>query len=201
MGNFFKHFRPGELGTTSYVAASPTRGTRGNWAKLLDVTVDDADAEALVVNIRAEYTIDQRTMSPDLATPIVGIPQGRQTTGYPLVGWLIWGVGGAHTEVEFDIAVGRLPSLLVSEGAINGTMDQQPMINFGSGLTIHISASHVSLYVRNDGNMSPLVNPGGDQIGDPLGIAKVQAFLGPGDTTRPNTLERTIWCAGGGVNP
>jgi hypothetical protein len=185
MGKFFKELRPSELGTTAYVQASGVVGQRGAWSKLLDISVNDSDAEPLIVSLRAEYAI----------------VNGVQRTGYPLVCYLLWGIGGAKNEVEFDLAVGRLPTQLVLEGAVNGTNDLQPMINYGNGVQVHISASHVSLYVRNDGAVSPLTAPGGDWIGDQTGIAKVQAFIAPGDTTRQNTLERTIWLAGGMENP
>lgn len=184
--NFFQKYSAPELGTTKFIdpgllpnAAPPPNfvvlpGTRGQQAKMLDVSCDDAAAVPVTVSIRTEYDIDPNTGNP--------------ATGGPLVGTLLWGIGGAFNQLEFDIPSARVPDHL----APTNDYPHAPMILSGNGVQIYLSgASHVSLDVRNDGSVAPLTNPASlFPIGFVAG-AKVLAFVSPGSgSNRP--VERSI---------
>jgi hypothetical protein len=64
------------------------------------------------------------------------------------------------------------------------------------GVQIGISASHISLYARNDANLAPLASAtGADSIGNSISPAKVIAFVSPGEIISESRLERTIFIA------
>lgn len=120
-----------------------------------------------------------------------GTGTGLSQLGAPVVGIMQWGVGGGHAELEFDVPAPRWPLL----NSPFGLPDNQPMQNTGNGVSIPITASHVSLYVRHDGYMSPINNPGADYIGN-LSPVKVICFAGPGSVNQAQ-LRRTIFAVGG----
>jgi hypothetical protein len=152
-------------------------GVRGLNQKMLDVSCDDKFAMPVTVSVRSEYATDPNTQNP--------------ATGGPLIGTLQWGVGGAYNELEFNIPSARVPEHL----APANDYPHAPMILDGNGIQIFLSgASHVSLYVRNDGSVTPLTNPAST---NPIGFvaqAKVLAFVSPGfQGNRP--VERAIVAA------
>jgi hypothetical protein len=187
-GTFFDKYSPSELGTTKFCgpglvpnpapppapALIPNPGVRGLNQKMLDVSCDDEFAIPVTVSVRAEYATDPNTRNP--------------ATGGPLVGTLQWGVGGAYNELEFDIPSARVPEHL----APANDYPHAPMIMDGNGVQICLSgASHVSLYVRNDGSMTPLTNPASTNPIGFVALAKVLAFVSPGGLgNRP--VERSI---------
>lgn len=192
---FFDHFenRQSELGTTKFVVAGPNIGDRGPWVKMLNLSVPDKDAALVAVSFRTEYDAD----------PATGLP----AIGQPLVGSIQWGVGGAESQVEFDIPAPKNPQGFTPAGFPTNA----PMINIGGSVTIMVYASHLSVYARHDGNISPLVNPPqqaalvppqlpNDWVGAPGNPAKVLCFVGPGNAQR-SIIERTIYAAGGNVFP
>lgn len=185
-GTFFERYSPSELGTVKFCGPGlipnpgapppflPAPGTRGLNQKMLDVSCQDEFAVPVTVSVRSEYATDPNTGGP--------------ATGGPLVGTLQWGVGGAYNVLEFDIPSARVPEQMAP------AMDypHAPMIVDGNGVQVFLSgASHVSLFVRNDGSMAPLTNPAS---ANPIGFvaqAKVLAFISPGCSgNRP--LERSI---------
>jgi hypothetical protein len=117
---------------------------------------------------------------------------GQDLLGSPLVGLLIWGVGGAHNELEFDIPSPRLAAQLTPIDPNN-----RPSINIGSGIQVPISASHVSLWVRNDANLSPVNNLALDNWIGCTTAAKVMAFVCPDGGSSRAILTRTIYAVGG----
>lgn len=185
-GNFFEKYGASELGTSKIVTANPVVGLRGEMQKMLDVSVDDESASSVDISVRAEYSVT--------------VPGGVETVGGPLVGLLQWGVGGGSNQLEFDIPTARLtPSLAPNAAAALGTgaIPNAPTYDLGRGVKIHLSgASHVSLYARSDGLMSPLNNPGGDFIGNNA-AAKIVAFISPSSVSAATPLERSIVAAGG----
>lgn len=125
-----------------------------------------------------------------VATSLGGTGTGIAQVGSPLVGSLLWGVGGGENQVDFDVPSPRWPEWFFPGPA------QQPEFNIGSGVQIAINASHVSLYVRNDAWLGPLTNPlGGNNIGS-VSPAKVIAFCGPNASGNSPPLQRTIFVAG-----
>lgn len=192
---FFDHFKnkQSELGTTKLVQSSPVVGERGPWVKMLNVSVPDEDAALITVSFRSEYDTD----------PATGLP----AIGQPLVGSIQWGVGGAESQVEFDIPAPKNPQGFTPIGFPQNA----PMINIGGSRSVSIYCSHVSVYARHDGNMSPLVNPPqqaalippqapNDRIGAAGNPAKILAFIGPG-VGPMSIVERTIYAVGGNTLP
>jgi hypothetical protein len=184
--NFFDKYSATDLGSTKIVTANAVVGLRGEMQKMLDISVDDDGACSVDISIRAEYSVTVDT--------------GIQTVGGPLVGLLQWGVGGGSNQVEFDIPTARLPASLAPNALAalgTGAVVNAPTYDLGRGVKIRLgSASHVSLTVRSDGNMSPLNNPGGDFIGNNA-AAKIIAFAGPSDMAANTPLERSLVAAGG----
>lgn len=186
--NFFQKFSATDLGTTKTVisgfgvAGLGLVGTRGQQQKMIDVSVEDAGACPIIVSARVEYQND-----------VAGAPQ----IGGPIVGIVQWGIGGGENQVEFDIPSGRLPTELAPLIAGVGNPDFEPMTNTGNGAQIYLgAASHVSVYVRHDGYVSPLFNPGGDYVGSPT-PAKVIVHIQPATGSGHPPAERTIYVAGG----
>jgi hypothetical protein len=140
--------------------------------KMIDVSSDDAAAVPVCVSFRTEYDRDPNTGADAVGGPIVGIVQ--------------WGVGGGKNEVEFDIGSPRTPA-----GLAPGIPNFQPMNNVGQATQVQLGGtSHVSVYVRHDGSVSPLTAPGADVIGFLAGV-KVIAFVSPGVSNKA-PIERTI---------
>jgi len=127
-------------------------------------------------------------------TPISGTQgSGIDLVGSPLVGLLQWGVGGGHNELEFDIPSPRLASQLepkLSPG-------NRPTVNIGSGIQVPISASHVSLWVRNDAALSPVNDASLQNWVGCLTAAKVIAFVCPDGGSSRAIITRTIYAVGG----
>jgi hypothetical protein len=181
---FFEKYGASELGTTKYVTANAVIGMRGPEQKMIDVSVDDTGACPVVVSIRTEY-------------------EQTAAIGGPVVARVQWGVGGGQNQVEFDVPSPKLPSLTAPLGQ---SPDYQPMTNPGGGVQVYIGGtSHVSVYVRNDGNMASLANTLGqaalpaapnDYIGSPTPV-KVIVHIEPAMGTGHPSVERTIWVAGG----
>lgn len=183
---FFDKYGQTELGSTKTVVANANIGERGPEQKMIDISVEDAGAVPVIVSFRVEYGA------------AVGI-------GGPLVGIIQYGTGGGETQVEFDIPSGRLPGLIAP---IAQPPRYQPMTNTGSGLNVYLGgASHVSVYVRNDGFIASLQNVIGrailvpsqtpnDCIGSPS-PAKVIVHVQPAAGTGHPKLERSIWVCGG----
>lgn len=185
---FFEKYSAVELGTTKYVdpallpnpapppappfIASP--GNRGVPVKMIDVSCDDNAAMPVTISVRTEYDRDPNTGNP--------------ATGGPLIGTLLWGVGGAENQIEFNIPSARVPDFM----APTGNFPRSQMVLAGNGLQIYLAgASHVSLTVRNDGSMTPLTNPAST---NPIGFvarAKVLANVSPGGSPR-GPVERVI---------
>lgn len=182
---FFEKYGATELGTTKVIQSpflSEPMGTRGHAQKMIDVSVDDAGACPIIVSARVEYQNDA-----------AGVPQ----IGGPIVGLIQWGVGGGENQVEFDIPSGRLATELAPLIAGAGNPAFVPMTNTGNGAQIYLgAASHVSVYARHDGYVSPLVNPGNDYIGSPT-PAKVIVHIQPATGSGRPPVERTIYVAGG----
>lgn len=179
---FFEQFGASELGTTKYVAANAVQGMRGAEQKMIDISVADAGACPVIVSIRTEY-------------------EQTAAIGGPVVGRVQWGVGGGQNQVEFDVPSPKLPALTAPIGQ---SPDFQPMNNPGGGVQIYLGGtSHVSVYVRNDGNMASLTNTitrgalgPNDNIGSPTPV-KVIVHVEPAAGTGHPRVERTIWVAGG----
>lgn len=193
MPNFFSFFTAADLGSTKIVAGSNLgMGNRGATQKMLDLSVDNKYAAPLIVSIRTEYNTDQGTVSQDGTIIGPGYGTGAGQIGSPIVATLQWGVGGGKQEMTFDVPAPRFPDLFYPNPP------QQQENNIGNGVQIPISASHVSLYVRNDGWLGPLTNPTGDYSGSPT-QAKVIAFVGPDTGQSGGRIERTIFVAGGNM--
>jgi hypothetical protein len=127
-----------------------------------------------------------------LASSTGGTGTGAPNVGSPLVGILQWGVGGGQNQIEFDIPNPKLVQLLYP----TNFPQSQPMTNTGMGVQIAVSASHISLYGRNDSNIAPLADPTAtDYVGNFIRPAKVIAFVSPGDIGSQGRLERTIYVA------
>lgn len=172
--SFFEKYSAPELGTTKFVDPAPNAGERGPLIKMVDISVEDNQAMPVTVSVRTEYTINPVTANPAIGMPLVGILQ--------------WGIGGGENQVEFDIPSPRFPNNVSPAG----NMPNSPMNNIGQGVQLYLSgASHVSLYVRNDARMSPLVTPGVSVIGF-TESAKVIAFISPGGSQNAR-IERSIY--------
>lgn len=183
---FFEKCGATDLGTTKVIQsgiAGGGLGTRGQAQKMIDVSVEDAGACPVIVSARVEYQNDAA---------------GANQIGGPIVGLVQWGIGGGENQLEFDIPSGRLPVFLAPLQQLPaGTPENEPMTNIGNGVQVYLGgASHVSVYVRHDGYMSPLIFPGGDYIGSPT-PAKVIVHIQPATGSGHSPVERTIWCAGG----
>lgn len=179
---FFQRFSASELGVTLFVEANPILGYKGDPKKILNLTVDSAGACPVIVSLRSEYEI-VNTVSQ---------------IGGPIVASVMWGIGGGRNEVEFDVPSGKLAADLAPLPA--GTPYNEPMNNLGGGIQVYLGgASHVSISVRNDGNISPLTNPGGDRVGSTTAV-KVIAHIEPGTASGLAPVERTIYAVGGNAN-
>ncbi len=189
MTNFFDGLGATDLGTSKLILPGPI-GERGQWIKMIDISRKDDLATSLNVSFRTEY--DSNVSPP--------------ASGNPVVGYLLWGVGGSRSEVEFDIPPNKTPADLAPSGRGNNA----PMANVGGGLQVNISASHVSVYVRHDGNLASIVHtekswaavppgPPVQVIGDP-NAARVLTFVSPG-TGPMSPLQRTIHVVGGTTFP
>ncbi len=183
---FFEKYGQTELGSTKTVVANANIGERGPEQKMIDISVDDAGSCPVIVSFRVEYGA------------AVGI-------GGPLVGIVQYGTGGGETQVEFDIPSGRHPGQMAPQGQ---PPRYQPMTNTGSGLNVYLgAASHVSVYVRNDGfiasiqnviaraNLVPSQTPN-DYVGSPS-PAKVIVHVQPAEGSGHPKVERSIWACGG----
>lgn len=184
--NFFEKYGATELGTTKFISTN-TIGLRGDWVTMLNLSVEDVGACGVNISIRTEYD------------------STNQTVGEPLVGLLQWGVGVGENQVEFDIPGARWSDYFApnaGRGLGTGSMNNVPMNNVGGGVLIHLGGtSHISLYARNDGMMTPLVNPTGiggptHNIGRDNASTKVLAFVSPGYDSAYPPLERSIVVAG-----
>lgn len=122
-----------------------------------------------------------------------GTGTGAANIGSPLVAVLQWGVGGGQNQVEFDVPPPKVVGLLTP----TTVPPSQPVTNIGNGVQLSVGASHVSLYLRNDANLSPLITPGVGIIGNSLTPAKVIAFVSPGAMNDGTRVERTIFIAEG----
>ena len=120
-----------------------------------------------------------------------GTGSGAANIGSPLVAILQWGIGGGQNQVEFDVPPPKVVGLLTP----TAVPTSQPVTNTGNGVQVAIGASHISLYVRNDAALSPLISPGVSQIGNSLTPAKIIAFISPGQMNDGTRLERTIFIA------
>jgi hypothetical protein len=184
---FFTKYGATELGTTKIVNPSQNIGERGSEQKMIDVSVDDKGATPIIISARVEYVNNPSAI------------------GGPIVGRVLWGIGGGYNEMEFDIPSARIPELLAP---LNQPPRYQPMNNTGNGVQVYLgAASHVSVYVRNDGQISSLINvlangglvpplPPTDRIGSPT-PAKILLHIQPGTGAGKTRIERTIVVAGG----
>lgn len=120
------------------------------------------------------------------------VADGDALLGSPLVARIQWGVGGGKNELEIDIPAARLPELIPPLGF----PANQPVPGIGNGTQIYLNVSHISVYARNDGNLSPLTAPGQDRVGGTT-PAKIIAFVAPGASRGGPPLQRTIFVAGG----
>ncbi len=170
-------------------------GVRGNVAANISTTITvtgpttftlDGSNGTVVPGVNGPYTAGGQVVVTSLGGTGTGAPQ----IGSPIVGILQWGVGGGQNQVEFDIPAPRFPALIFP-----ATPPNQPMNNIGNGMQIYVSTSHVSLYVRHDGNIAPLTNPL-DHVGSTLPV-KVIGFVSPGEGSGRPPVERMIFCAGG----
>lgn len=182
---FFDKYGQTELGTTKIVQAAQNTGERGSEQKMIDVSVDDKGACPVIISARVEYVNNPAAI------------------GGPIVGRVQWGTGGAYNEMEFDIPSARLPDALAP---LTVPPIYQPMNNTGNGVQVYLgAAAHVSVYVRNDGQIASLANvlgnaalglPPSDRVGSPT-PAKILLHIAPGSGSGQVRTERTIWVAGG----
>lgn len=202
---FFEKYGASELGSTKFITSSWSYGVRGQNQKMIDVSVEDAAACPVIVSIRTEYAIAPATVIPT-ATPGTGtVTQGAVSIGGPVVATVLFGVGGGQNQVEFDVPSPRWPDRIAPLGITDG--NSQPMNNNGNGVQVYLGgASHVSVYVRNDGSVSSLANilnltPAAptDHIGNET-PAKVIVHIQPASSSGGPAIERTIWVAGGVLN-
>jgi hypothetical protein len=145
--------------------------------------VPNEDASLVTVSCRAEYTttLDVNGNAVD-------------TIGFPAVGVVQWGVGGGINELEFDIPSAKFPGYIPPYGS-PGMF--QPLSLNANGVQFTISASHVSVYIRHDGGLTPILANGADIIGD-LRPIRVSCFVGPGGTASENMpLRRSFYAVGG----
>jgi len=187
---FFMDIERGKLGTTKLVTAAPDIGSRGPWQMMLNISKDDQEATPLIVSLRTEYSTAEPTVSGG-AVPGPD-PVGTSQIGGPLVGRVEWGVGGGKNIVDFDLQCPKLPDLIAP---VTFPLNQ-PIEDSGGGVQLCVSASSLTVYVRNDGNLSPVNAPDQDRIGSPL-PAKIICFVSPGSTRGGTPLQRTIVVAGG----
>jgi hypothetical protein len=175
---FFQKYGQSELGTTKVVISGQAIGFRGPLQKMIDVSVDDEGACPVIVSARVEYQQDAG---------------GAAQIGGPIVGIVQWGIGGGENQLEFDIPSARLANNVAPVGF---DANFQPMTNVGNGVQVYLGgASHVSIYVRHDGQISPLTNPGVNNIGATV-PAKVIVHIQPGEASGKPPVERTIFAAG-----
>jgi hypothetical protein len=180
---FFQKYGQSELGTTKLIISGQAAGFRGPLQKMIDVSVDDAGACPVIVSARVEYQQDAG---------------GAAQIGGPIVGIVQWGIGGGENQVEFDIPSARLAQNVAPVGV---DANFQPMTNIGNGVQVYLGgASHVSVYVRHDGQMSPLTNPGVNNIGATV-PAKVIVHIQPAESGGRPPVERTIFAVGSAANP
>lgn len=146
----------------------------------------DGSNGTIIPGVNGPYTAGGQLV----ATSIGGTGTGAAQVGSPLIGSLLWGVGGGENQIDFDVPSPRFP------GLFSPNPPQQPESNIGSGVQIAVNASHISLYVRNDAWLGPLTNPvGGTNIGSAV-PAKVIAFVSPNASSNSPPLQRTIFVAG-----
>lgn len=167
-------------------------GVRGNLAANLVTTITVTGPTTFSLD-GSDGTLAGAYLGPSgqvVVTSLGGTGTGIAQVGSPLVGSLLWGVGGGENQIDFDVPSPRFPDFFFPGP------NQQPESNIGSGVQIAVNASHVSLYVRNDAWLGPLTNPlGGTNIGS-VSPAKVIAFASPSGSTNTPPLQRTIFCAG-----
>lgn len=176
-----------KLSTTSRVPPSPNLGQRGEWVKTLNAQAPDEYAAPVTINLRAEYELVQ---GPNVSGgPTIGSPQ--PLVGQPLVARIRWGVHGAYNVIDFDI-----PPPNSTQDFPVGLPASAPIDDIGSGVTITLAGSAFEVQVRNDGNLSFLVNPGNTKIARTLAPAKVLTTLTPGQGPGIGRLSRTIYLCG-----
>lgn len=169
--DFFRQFQPTELGTTKIVSPGPT-GLRGEPIKMLRLNTEDGLAALVSFSFRSEYDLGQPQVSG--FPPPAG--EGTLRIGAPLMGKIRWGIGGAYSEIEFDIPAGRLPDII--RPTVPGA---QPASNTGNGTTITLAGSAFEVTVIHDGNLHPTRGAGNaasEVIGNPF-EAKVMAMAHP----------------------
>lgn len=127
-----------------------------------------------------------------LIGPVSG--SGLDNLGSPCVGRILWGVGGGKNLLEFDIPSPRIPDFWPPVGLPG----QWPVSDLGGGIQLYINASHVSLWVRNDANLSTLTGANiPNRVPGTVFPSKVIAFCAPGASRGGPPLQRTIVVAGG----
>jgi hypothetical protein len=189
--SFWTQFRQDELGSTKLVQPGFNLGDNGTarQVKAIELHADDRYATPMLISLRAEYGIDENTISPVLSEPTPGvevIAGGNAGTGIPLIGFplvarLEWGTGGGRNAIEFDIPSVKVPGVGPLDPVVTPPASQ-PVIDPGQGVMVYISASAVTVTLRHDGNLAPLSSFGAgfgnavDRIGSPLN-AKVKTFV------------------------
>lgn len=191
--DFFGKFRADQLGSTKVVTPRATIG-RGEWQKMIEITAEDRFAVDMTVSVRAEYSVNQATVSqnPGPGGTLVGPAPGTgvEQIGRPLVGRIEWGVGGAYNAIEFDVPAPRVPGLIFPQNDFGN----QPIDDIGNGVQMTVGASSVRVYVRNDANLglANLPTEGLSNPETPL-AAKVMAFVGPGLGQGGGWATRTVY--------
>lgn len=193
---FFDNFRETELGTFKIVQPSPTFGNRGDYVKALELHAEDAQAAEVMFAFRTEYGIVEPVVSD--APPPVGA--GTPLTGGPMVARVTWGVGGAYSQIEFDVPESRFPTFFEP----SGQPTRQPVNDIGNGIVATFSGSSFTVELRNDGNLATLtasLAAGNNRIGiaDPTG-ARCRTFAAPAGGAITSPLRRSIYVAGGSPN-
>lgn len=194
-------FPADKLGTSTIVFPDGTLGNNGEKTKkkLIEISVPDGKDTPLLVSVRCEYAINMPAVSQTIGPggALIGpTGTGAPILGFPIVGRVEWGVGGALNAVEFDIPSAKNSAFL----SPIGRPDSQPVTDIGNGVQVYVTGSSVRLFVRNDGNIAPLTAFGGFP-GAAVATAgrafpvKVQAFVSRGQSRGGAPLVRVIYIA------
>jgi hypothetical protein len=191
---YFNEMDRAKLGNASLIVPPADNvGQRGQWMKLFNTSVPDEFADTITISIRSEYALNQPQVSG------FGVAPGALPLfGRPLVARIRWGTGGSYNVIDFDVPPPNAQFL-----APIGFPGSAPIDDIGSGVTITLSGSAFEVMVRNDGNLSYLVNPGVTEIATPSAKALVRGSLNP-DQGHTDRLSRTVFIAGvsgGGSGP